>query len=90
LELSQVCGVSAFHLIRCFRDAVGLPPHAYLKALRVSRAQAMLQGGSSISDVAYDCGFSDQSHLTRNFKRVTGLSPGAYARLVRGCPVSMA
>jgi AraC-like DNA-binding protein len=90
LELSGVCGVSAFHLIRCFREAVGLPPHAYLKALRVSRAQCMLRSGSTISDATYTCGFSDQSHLTRTFKRVTGLSPGAYSRMVRGCPVSLA
>ncbi len=90
LELSAVCGVSAFHLIRCFRESVGLPPHAYLKALRVSRAQGMLRGGSTISDAAYTCGFSDQSHLTRTFKSVTGLSPGAYSRMVRGCPVTLA
>ncbi|MEP7348010.1 MAG: helix-turn-helix domain-containing protein, partial [Gemmatimonadaceae bacterium] len=90
LELPGVCGVSAFHLIRCFRESVGLPPHAYLKALRVSRAQCMLRGGSTISDAAYSCGFSDQSHLTRSFKNVTGLSPGTYARMVRGSPVTLA
>lgn len=90
LELSRFCGVSAFHLIRCFRAALGLPPHAYLKALRVSRAQRMLRNGSTISDAAYLCGFSDQSHLTRSFKTVTGLSPGAYTRMVRGTPVSLA
>lgn len=90
LELSGVCGVSAFHLIRCFRESVGLPPHAYLKAVRVSRAQGMLRGGSTISDAAYTCGFSDQSHLTRTFKSVTGLSPGTYSRMVRGSVVSLA
>jgi AraC-like DNA-binding protein len=82
-ELSVDCGVSSFHLNRVFRRAVGLPPHAYLKQLRVSRAQAMLQRGASVAAAAYSCGFSDQSHLTRTFKSVVGVPPGAYARGIR-------
>ena len=81
--LAGVCGVSPFHLIRIFRRAVGVPPHAYLKQLRVARAMAMLQDGAPVARIAYACGFSDQSHLTRAFKSTYGFPPGAYQRATR-------
>lgn len=81
--LADVCGVSPFHLIRVFRIAVGVPPHAYLKQLRVARAMTMLQNGASVAGIAYACGFSDQSHLTRAFKSTYGFPPGAYQRATR-------
>jgi AraC-like DNA-binding protein len=81
--LAQVCGLSPFHLIRVFRRVVGVPPYAYLVQLRVNRAQAMLCEGWSLADVAYSCGFSDQSHLTRTFKSAVGVPPGKYARSKR-------
>lgn len=77
-ELSRQCEVSPFHLIRSFRDAVGMTPHAYLMQVRANRAREMLVGGEAISMVAYRCGFVDQSHLTRTFKRIFGVTPGAY------------
>lgn len=77
------CGVSPFHLIRIFRRVVGVPPYAYLVQLRVNRAQAMLCRGSGVADVAYSCGFADQSHLTRTFKKAVGVPPGQYARSMR-------
>jgi AraC-like DNA-binding protein len=82
-SLAGECGVNAFQLIRVFRRVVGMTPHAYLLQLRVNRAQALLTAGSRLSDVAYDCGFSDQSHLTRAFKSAVGVPPGQYARQVR-------
>jgi AraC-like DNA-binding protein len=80
--LARVCEVSPFHLIRVFRRECGLPPHAYLKQIRIGRALALLQEGMLVSQVAYACGFSDQSHLTRNFKNTFGIPPGAYQRAV--------
>ena len=77
------CGVSEFHLIRIFRRAVGVTPYAYLVQLRVNRAQAMLCRGAAVADVAYSCGFSDQSHLTRTFRKAIGMPPGAYVRSMR-------
>jgi AraC-like DNA-binding protein len=81
--LAGVCGVSPFHLIRVFRRAIGVPPHAYLKQLRVARAMVMLHDGESVASIAYACGFSDQSHLTRAFKSTYGFPPGAYQRALR-------
>jgi AraC-like DNA-binding protein len=78
VELSAECGVSPFHLIRSFRHAVGMTPHAYLMQTRANRAREMLVRGDGISTVAYRCGFVDQSHLTRTFKRIFGVTPGAY------------
>jgi AraC-like DNA-binding protein len=77
-ELAVECGVSPFHLIRSFYLAVGMTPHAYLTQVRANRARELLLAGEPISSVAYRCQFSDQSHLTRVFKRITGVTPGAY------------
>ena len=81
--VAELCGLSPFQLIRVFRRVVGVPPYAYLVQLRVNRAQSLLCQGSSVSDVAYTCGFSDQSHLTRTFKKALGVPPGQYVRSVR-------
>ncbi|RKI08275.1 AraC family transcriptional regulator [Corallococcus praedator] len=60
-------GVSEPQVLRSFGGATALPPHAYLIALRVE-----------VADLA---GFSDQSRLTRHFKRMTSITPGAFARM---------
>jgi AraC-like DNA-binding protein len=79
-QLSTLSGVSPFHLSRLFRARYGLPPYMYLEMVRVHRAQEMLRRGDPISQIAFATGFSDQSHLTRRFKRVVGVPPGQYAR----------
>jgi AraC-like DNA-binding protein len=85
-ELARFCGVSPFQLIRRFRRVLGVTPFAYLAQFRVNRAQAMLCKGGALSDVAYSCGFSDQSHMTRAFRESLGLPPGEYARSVLAHP----
>jgi transcriptional regulator GlxA family with amidase domain len=85
-ELSRICDVSPFQLIRRFHRVLGVTPFAYLAQFRVNRAQAMLCQGHALSDVAYTCGFSDQSHMTRAFKQALGLPPGEYARSILGAP----
>lgn len=80
MELSALSGVSPFHLSRRFRARYGLPPYMSLELVRVNRAREMLRRGEPISRVAFDTGFSDQSHLTRRFKRVVGVPPGQYAK----------
>lgn len=82
-ELAERFRLSPFQMIRAFRRVLGVPPLAYLLQFRVNRAQALLRGGSALAEVAYSCGFADQSHLTRAFKRVVGVPPGQYARSVR-------
>ena len=81
-ELSAVAGLDRFPLVRAFSKHFGLPPHAFLNQLRLLRAKTMLAEGISPSATASRVGFSDQSHLTRKFKRWLGVTPGQYARAV--------
>src|SRR5215475_1436166 len=79
-ELAAMTGLSQFALLRAFRAETGLPPHAYLNQLRVRRARTLLDHGVTPAEVAFETGFADQAHLTRHFKRVIGVPPGAYQR----------
>lgn len=78
-DLGKVAGLSPFHLSRVFAARTGLPPHEYQMARRVRHAKKMLAQGEPAAQVAVECGFSDQSHLTRAFKRIMGMTPGQYA-----------
>lgn len=77
-ELSVATGVSGFHLLRIFRTAVGMPPHAYQVQMRVKEARRLLLKGYSIVESALSTGFYDQSHFTNKFKRIVGLTPREY------------
>jgi AraC-like DNA-binding protein len=79
-ELASVSGLSMYRLARAFRAAVGLPPHGYQVQLRILRAKALLRAGLPVADTAAACGFYDQAHLTGQFKRHVGVTPGVYAR----------
>jgi len=75
-------GLSAWHLIRVFRKATGLTPHAWLVDRRVHHARELLRAGESPSHIAVQCGFADQAHLTRSFKARLGVTPGQYRALL--------
>lgn len=75
-QLASITNLSPFHLVRAFRQVVGLPPHAYLDQLRLAHAKQLLLAGNPIATVAYETGFTDQSHLTKRFKRIYGVTPG--------------
>jgi AraC-like DNA-binding protein len=79
-ELATHAGLSRFELVRRFREQSGVTPHAYQTNLRVDEARWRLAAGHPPAAVAADCGFADQPHLTRVFKRAVGVSPGRYAR----------
>lgn len=79
-DIASAVDMSVFHLIRVFRTFTGLTPYAYLSQVRVHRASGLLREGVGISLVACLTGFSDQSHLTRMFKRLVGVTPGEYRR----------
>ena len=78
--LAAHAGLSRFELARTFRAQVGLPPHAFQLDLRIARARALLAAGEPPAAVALTCGFCDQAHLTRVFKRAVGVTPARYAR----------
>jgi AraC-like DNA-binding protein len=77
-EVGAVAGVTISHLVRSFSRAVGLPPKSYHAQVRLARARRLLAEGKSATWVAYECGFADQSHLSRRFKECHGVSPGAF------------
>lgn len=79
-ELAAFAELSAFHLSRAFRKAVGVPPHVYQIQVRIERAKTLLAHGASPASVAAAIGFYDQSHFGQHFKRLVGVTPGAYAR----------
>jgi AraC-like DNA-binding protein len=78
--LAERAGLSRFQALRAFKRRYGLPPHAYQMCLRISRACRMLRSGAATADVALACGFADQSHLNRHFKRIVGVPAGQYAQ----------
>ena len=71
-------GLGRYQLIRAFRTATGLTPHAYLINAKVNRGRQLLNQGQALAQVAYQLGFADQSHFQRVFKAHVGVTPGQY------------
>ncbi len=80
-QMAQMAGVSSPSLERLARRTLGLPPQQLLQRLRLEHAVALItQTSMSMGDIAAECGFYDQSSFTRQFRKVLGLTPGAYRR----------
>jgi AraC family transcriptional regulator len=83
-EVARECGLSVGHFSRAFHRTLGVAPHNWLIEQRVALSKEKLRHGrSSLSDVAAECGFSDQSHLARHFQRIVGVTPGAWRRALK-------
>ncbi len=79
LDLAILTNMSESHFSRSFKHSVGIAPYQYLIRQRVERAQQLLKQQSiPISDIALDCGFANQTHLTKVFRQITGMTPKAY------------
>jgi AraC family transcriptional regulator len=76
--LADTAGLGARHFCRAFRHATGRSPHQYLLERRVEQAKLLIAKGLPLADVAVQCGFADQSQLTRTFARQVGTTPGRY------------
>ncbi|WP_407078791.1 helix-turn-helix transcriptional regulator [Xanthomonas sp. WHRI 10208] len=82
-QLAGAACMSRFHFARVFRDAIGASPMEYLRRRRLERAQAMLrEGRHTISQIATDLCFFDQSHFVRSFRNATGCTPARFAAQV--------
>nr|WP_242038704.1 AraC family transcriptional regulator [Chroococcidiopsis sp. [FACHB-1243]] len=76
IEIAQVINVSPTYFASLFKRATGISPHQYVVQQRVERAKLLLSKTDlAIADIALQVGFSNQSHLTRHFKRLTGVTP---------------
>ncbi|WP_420911246.1 helix-turn-helix domain-containing protein [Priestia aryabhattai] len=75
-ELTRISNLSPSHFINSFKQTLGVTPHQYLLKIRIERAKEKLQSSSlPLSEIAYELGFTDQSHFSRHFKKITGIPP---------------
>lgn len=78
-EIAAIVQISPYHFLRLFKQSMGVTPHQYILQSRINQAKYLLQSGDlSIADIAFRVGFCDQSHLTRCFKRILGLTPSQF------------
>jgi len=82
-SIAAAVGLSPFALIRRFKRLYGISPHAWRMQARANQAAQLLRDRASLADTASSCGFADQSHMTRIFKRVFGVTPGQYGAMDR-------
>ncbi|CAO3433093.1 helix-turn-helix transcriptional regulator [Azospirillum endophyticum] len=75
-DLAAAAKLSCGYFCQAFKDSFGCPPHAYIMRRRVERARELLESTDTpLSEIALDCGFSDQSHFSRIFRRIAGEAP---------------
>ena len=79
-DLARYVALSPYYFLRVFSAEVGMPPHAYLESVRIRHAQRLIRAGKALAEVAIEVGFSSQSHMTRSFKKIIGVTPGQYAK----------
>ncbi len=79
-ELAKLANLSPYHFARAFQKEFGFPPHAYQVQSRLRYALRLMKQGRTLSDVAQESGFHDQSHLHRHFKRAMGVTPKQYVK----------
>jgi len=81
--VSKVVGLSQRRFIQVFKDYVGLPPKLFCRVLRFQHARTVMDETATLScaQLAFSCGYYDQSHLIRDFQEFSGLSPTNYLRL---------
>jgi AraC family transcriptional regulator len=80
-DLASVARLSEFHFNVAFRNSVGDSPHEYIIRRRIERAQGlMLSTDAPLKEITVECGFADQSHFTRLFRRAAGETPAAWRR----------
>ena len=79
-EIEAATGLDRFALARHFRACLGTSPYRYQTLRRLDRARHLMLAGTSLAEAAVASGFADQSHMTRQFKKAYGLSPGRWQR----------
>ncbi|WP_406349594.1 helix-turn-helix domain-containing protein [Streptomyces sp. NBC_00144] len=83
-EAAAILHAHPTHLIRCFKQTYGLPPHAYLTGKPIEHARRLLLDGRRPAEVATTIGLHDQAHPNRHFTRNVGTTPARYRRTRTG------
>ena len=82
-ELAELAQLSEYHFCRMFKQSLAQTPQAYLLSIRIEQVKLRLHNKlESISDAALHCGFSNQSHMGRYFKKLVGISPRQYRDVI--------
>jgi AraC-like DNA-binding protein len=82
--MAELCGLSATHFNRRFREVLRMTPTDYLRSVRIQAARRLLGASQlTLAQIAHETGFSDQSHFTRSFREATGLTPRTYRQRFR-------
>jgi AraC-like DNA-binding protein len=79
-DLASKFNLSIVHLIRVFKKEFGLPIHSYILNKKIHLAKEQLSSNTPIIQIAQSCGFFDQSHLNRSFKRIFQITPKEYQK----------
>lgn len=74
-ELANNANLSKYHFLRVFKKEFGLTPHSFIINQRINKAHELIISGTSILEASLEVGFNDQSHFTRNFKKLYGYTP---------------
>ncbi len=82
-DLSNLTNLNKYTLIRNFTKQKGVTPYQYLETIRISKAKRLLEQGYDLSDIAIQTGFVDQSHFSKFFKKLIGLTPKQYADIFK-------
>jgi AraC family transcriptional regulator len=77
-DLAALLDISQFHFSHLFKQALGTSPYQYLMQQRIERAKQLLKTERSIMEIALECGFNSHSHLSKQFRQLTGMTPTAY------------
>ncbi|MGC5703603.1 AraC family transcriptional regulator [Pseudomonas sp. NFXW11] len=77
-QLAAQVNLEPLYMIRVFKNSLGISPHSYQIQRRIARVQNLLRSGISLTEASIHCGFFDQSHMTRAFKKVVGITPGHF------------
>ncbi len=80
-DMAARADLSSSHFSRLFKQTIGQSPYQFLMAYRIEQAKKMLDRPNTLmADIAFSCGFSDQAHFSRTFKKIEGVTPKQYRR----------
>lgn len=77
-DLAKEFNLSTFYIIKLFKKELDISAHSYFINLKIELAKELLKKGFSIVETALECGFCDQSHFHRNFKKIVAITPKEY------------
>ncbi len=82
--IASAIGISRYYFCTQFKQSMGIAPYEYVLHQRIERAKQLLRGNKrSIADIALEVGFADQTHFTRHFRKLTGVTPAKFCRQVK-------